>query len=174
MCLFGFSKLFNDFPSLPSRRWILKSLIIYKVSSLKLINLFAPVQSHIPWFFFSSHRCIHAYFFTVITNTSIRYEQRFLSCMAFSVYDFDRLACKSRSWFVRLWAVSLFSEDGQAKRETRKGSRVWLMARDAACTPLTKPDEKETLLAVYWFVLYALNKKTSYAIDKWRERLPGR
>ena len=75
MYLFGFLKLFNVFPSLPWRRCILKSLIIYKVSSLKLINLFAPVQSHIPWFFFSSHRCIqhyHAYFFTTITNTSIR------------------------------------------------------------------------------------------------------
>ena len=29
----------------------------------------------------------------------IPYEQRFLSCMAFSVYEVIRVACLSRSWF---------------------------------------------------------------------------
>ena len=69
--------------------------------------------------------------------------------------------------FNRLRAVSLFSVVRRAKRETRKWPRAWLMARDGrgsrlrprfarlaasplarACTPLTKPEEKERLLAV--------------------------
>ena len=56
----------------------------------------------------------------------------------------------------RLRAVSLFSVVRRAKRETREWPRARLMARDGrgtpsfrACTPLTKPEEKERLLAVY-------------------------
>ena len=58
----------------------------------------------------------------------------------------------------RLRAVSLFSVVRRAKRETREWPRARLMARDwrgtpsfraRACTPLTKPEEKEGLLAVY-------------------------
>ena len=30
----------------------------------------------------------------------VPWEQRFLSCMAFSVYEVVRVACLSRSWFV--------------------------------------------------------------------------
>ena len=66
----------------------------------------------------------------------------------------------------RLRAVSLFSVVRRAKRETREWPRARLMAQDGrgtpsfrasrgfaararACTPLTKPEEKERLLAVY-------------------------
>ena len=56
--------------------------------------------------------------------------------------------CKTSCAFFsprRLQAVSLFSVVRRAKRETRKWPRAWLMAREA----LTKPEEKERLLAVY-------------------------
>ena len=37
-------------------------------------------------------------------------EQKFLSCMAFSVYEVDRVACLSRSWFVYFpWETSAVS-----------------------------------------------------------------
>ena len=42
-------------------------------------------------FYFSDH---------VFTLLLLPCEQRFLSCMAFSVYEVNGVACMSRSWFV--------------------------------------------------------------------------
>ena len=55
----------------------------------------------------------------------------------------------------RLRAVSLFSVVRRAKRETRRPRFARLAASPLAraCTPLTKPEEEERLLAVY-FVLW--------------------
>ena len=111
MCLFGFLKLSNDFPSLPSSRWILKSpiFIMFQVKKKYQFVCSCPIPYSMIFLFVTSVYAAYyrAYFFTMIqiTNTSIRYEQRFLSCMAFSVYDIDRVACQSRSWFV-LYALN--------------------------------------------------------------------
>ena len=50
---------------------------------------------------------------------SVPCEQRFLSCMAFSVYEVIRVACQSRSWFVYSpWTGTNQLRDRQATRTT--------------------------------------------------------
>ena len=74
-----------------------------------------------------------------------------------------RAAC---NYISRLRAVSLFFVVDRAKRETRKWPRAWLMA----CIALTKSEEKERLLAVYYIsgIWISALKKSMQNADWWR------
>ena len=101
-----------------------------------------------------------------------------LSSLGFSHWNGKAKSVFPVPTIFRLRAGSLFTVVPRAKRETRKWPRAWLMARDGrgakkesfssraatlvsrvarACTPLTKSQEKERLLAVYT-ILGSLSK----------------
>ena len=100
---------------------------------------------------------------TVNEYYALPFEQRFFSCMAFSVYEVVRVAYQSRSWFV-LYAPVIQTNNGTDKRCKRLRKR-WMpcMRETSVCRVITPTFDKERELESNKIIVA---KDATYAVAK--------